>query len=244
MSEGYYAASPATTRAPVLGSVNREARTLAWLRLHPDGSTVPVHDFLAGGQADTRSRVFVAMQAFEDAENLRLIFRWNSDAVVFHRKNPIACPASAAVTRDARRLFGAVFQCIADEVLEYLRQVQRVGRHDGERPQRDCRRWLSEMELCRLLIASLTTLSTATGSSVASPTSPEREYSSKRFHQRVHALRPSDGHVEQLPCLLVQNLSGIAVADELQIVGDGPQRFLQIVRRGVGELLQVLIGSS
>ena len=68
----------------------REARAFAWLRLHPDGSTVPVHDFLAGGQANAGSRIFVAMQAFEDAENLRLIFGWNPDAIVFHGKHPVA----------------------------------------------------------------------------------------------------------------------------------------------------------
>ncbi len=57
---------------------------------------MPVHDFLAGGQADAGSRIFVAMQAFEDAENLRLIFRRNSDAVVFHGKNPLVRPLLGA----------------------------------------------------------------------------------------------------------------------------------------------------
>src|SRR5271170_7511081 len=91
----------------------REARALARLRLHPEGASMPVHDFLAGGQPNSRSRIFFAVQAFEDAENLRLIFRWNSDAVVFHGKNPVA-RSFRRRDRNARWLFGTVFQRIAD----------------------------------------------------------------------------------------------------------------------------------
>ena len=48
------------------GQRERKARAFAWFRLYPNGPAMPVYDFLAGRKPDPCSRVFAAMQAFED----------------------------------------------------------------------------------------------------------------------------------------------------------------------------------
>src|SRR5271154_1340770 len=55
----------------------RESRALAKLGLHPDGSSMPVHDLLANGQSNSGSGIFAAVQALEDAKDLGLMLGLN-----------------------------------------------------------------------------------------------------------------------------------------------------------------------
>ncbi len=129
-----------------------------------------------------------------------------------------SCVPSSARDRDARRLFGTVFQSIADEVLEYLRQVQRVGRHHGERAERDLGVGLRDGALqvgdC---VADHFVHGHGFQRGIAHLTGAR--IFQQRFHQSVHALRARDGYIEELSSLLIQHLSRITAADELQIVG-------------------------
>ena len=52
------------------------------------------------------------------------------------------------------------------------------------------------------------------------------------------------GHIEQLRGLVIQHFAQKSIADQLHVIADRSQRFLQIVRRGIGELLQVIVRSS
>ena len=177
--------------------------------------------------------VFVAMQAFEDAENLRLIFRAEFRCRCLPPKKPTfrAAPSSAR-HRYARGLFRTVLQGIADKVLEmHLRQVQRIGRHHRQRTKQTFGAGFPDAELCRLVIASPTTLSSGgTGSRVRIAHFAGARIFQQSFHQRVHSLGARHRHIKELSGLFIQRLSRIPAADELQIVGDRSQRFFQIVR--------------
>ena len=60
--------------------------------------------------------------------------------------------------------------------------------------------------------------------------------------QAGHPLGPVHGVGDVLVGLGI-HLSPIAIAQQLQVAGDHPQRLLEIVRGHVGELLQVLVGA-
>ena len=66
------------------------------------------------------------VQALEDQEDAILVLRVDADAVVAHGEQPmVSLPAGVHV--DLRRRFAAELQRVADEVLEQLGQLRRVG---------------------------------------------------------------------------------------------------------------------
>ena len=76
---------------PAMGSFsgwNREAKpcTFSWFRLYPNSATPALDDSFADRKSDSCSRVLIfIMKAFEDTKNLVVVFRIDTDAIVFNR---------------------------------------------------------------------------------------------------------------------------------------------------------------
>src|SRR5436305_8241348 len=94
-----------------------ECRAIARLRFHPDAATIPLHHALADRQADTRAGNSLAMQPFEHTENGLVILRLNPHSVILHGKLPFGFTPGRR-DMNARRLHAAVFDGIADQILE------------------------------------------------------------------------------------------------------------------------------
>src|SRR4030095_3690564 len=85
-------------------------------------------------QPDASSGIFPArVQTLEDSENALEILRVDADAIVTHRKLPLSS-AMFHIDVDLRRTFAAVFDGIADEILEYLQQLRGISRNGWQRP--------------------------------------------------------------------------------------------------------------
>src|SRR5580704_2617008 len=94
-----------------------ESRALSQRRFHPDSPPVALHDALANCQSNARSRVVVTVQPLKHAENLLGVFRVDSNAVIFHAKQPIRILAPRADTH-LGRIRPAVLDRVANQVLE------------------------------------------------------------------------------------------------------------------------------
>src|SRR5207344_1466513 len=104
-----------------------ERRAFARLRFHPDAASVPLRDLLADREADAGAWVLVApVQPFEGREDPLRVLRIDADCVVLHREAPAFVGLLDADVH-ARGLLVAELQRVADEVLEELDELRRIG---------------------------------------------------------------------------------------------------------------------
>src|SRR3990172_4706428 len=84
-----------------------KGRTLPRLGFHPDPAAHAFDDFFADAQPDAGARILgPGMQALEDHENSLAVLRFDANAVVVHREDPLAlCLPGAHV--DPGRLLAA-----------------------------------------------------------------------------------------------------------------------------------------
>ena len=88
-------------------------------------------DPFANRQAHACSGIFVPrMQPLENFKNPREMLWLNADTVVADRKQPFAVPL-VRTHMDARRRLPMKFDGVANEILEYLRQLDEVAPHGG-----------------------------------------------------------------------------------------------------------------
>jgi len=90
-----------------------------------------VHDALANGQADARTRYISTVQTFEHPKDLVVIFGCNPDAIVFYRKDP-AIVALFGRDIDLRApFFCTILQRIANQILKQLHDVSGLSYYSG-----------------------------------------------------------------------------------------------------------------
>src|SRR5687767_13834135 len=95
----------------------KERRSLAWLRFHPDAPAVPLDDLFTHGQPDARSRVLVpGVQSLEDHKNSPEVLRLDPNAIVAHAENPIPLSGFHAHV-NARRFVAPELDPVAHEIL-------------------------------------------------------------------------------------------------------------------------------
>src|SRR3989304_3432594 len=79
------------------GDGEKECRSLAGRRFHPNAAAVRLHHFLADGEAHTRAFILLAVvKALEYLEDLVVVLRIDADAVVPDREGEVAVLGAAA----------------------------------------------------------------------------------------------------------------------------------------------------
>src|SRR5271155_3861333 len=100
--------------------------------LHPDASAMPLHDFLANGQADARSGVFrLGMKALKDYEDPVAMLGRDANAVVAYGYLPVPSILLNGDTH-ARRFVSAELQGISEQVLKQLAELHGVAKNRGQ----------------------------------------------------------------------------------------------------------------
>ena len=104
-----------------------KSSTMAKLRIHPDTSAMPFHDFFAKRQADARSRILGGgMQTLENDEDPVGILGIDSNAVIANRKQPFVLPLYRRNV-NARGPVTVELDRVADKVLKQLGKLSAVG---------------------------------------------------------------------------------------------------------------------
>ena len=101
---------------------------MARLRFNPDPSAQSFQCLLTNRQSDSRTCELVTpVQTLEKDEDPFKVLRVNAHSIVAHGKYPLTaaiCGGDVHV-RDGRT---AIFDCVADQILEYLGELRAVGR--------------------------------------------------------------------------------------------------------------------
>src|SRR5580704_17026826 len=97
-----------------------ERGALADRRLYPDESAEVFDYFSAERQADAAAGVLVAIEAVEDHEDFFGKLRVDANSIVLDRKHPFPSRVPRGGDVDVGWLVAAVFDGVADEILEYL----------------------------------------------------------------------------------------------------------------------------
>ena len=111
------------------GNGERESRSDAERRFHPDRAPQSFHDLPADCQAETGAGDIPIGQTDKRQEDTSLILRRDAEAIVCDSDDPFR---PAALGRDVNldRLLTAVFHRVADEVLEEAYQLNFIARND------------------------------------------------------------------------------------------------------------------
>src|SRR5688572_10053507 len=213
-----------------------EGRARAGPRLDPDAPAVALDHLLADGEADAGAGILAhRVQALEDLEDALEEFRLYADAVVFHGN----LPGDAVIPDpyvDARHLFPPELEGIADQVLEYLAELQLLAEHRGQRVVRHGAAALGEralqvaertLERC-LNRNRLELLARSTCARIGEQV----------LDELLHARGAVDDVAHEL-CRVAFEALAIAALEKLGVARDGAQRLLQVVRSDRGELLQL-----
>src|SRR5450755_3296341 len=106
-----------------------EARPVTGFRFHPDPAAMPLDNLLADRQPDPVSRIlFPRMQAPEDYEHAVQMFGRDADPVVLYRNHPVL-RHHLRLDLNHRLCRSPKLDGIANQVLEYLRQLRPIGHH-------------------------------------------------------------------------------------------------------------------
>src|SRR6266496_415664 len=232
-----FSSSMALTAVAREGEV--ELRPGAGLGLDPDPPAVTLDDLLADGEADAGAGVLGAsVQPLEDDEDPVQILRVDADPVVAHLEAPLLAMGDGGDV-DRRRLAGpAELDGVSNEVLEHLAEAAGVPREGGEGAAGHRRVALLDRgsQVEERLIERR-----------AHVDHPRRLFDpadagelEQATDERLHALRAFDCIVDVLLRLLV-HLPGVALLEELHVARDHPERLLEVVRRDVGELLELRV---
>ncbi len=129
-------------------------------------------------------------------------------------------------------------QCVGQQVLENLEQLDRVGPHDRQRIGRHLGAVLfdRQAQVVDRLVQHLAGVGGRSGPNLRT----DPRVGQQTADQKVHPLGPLHGEVDVLAGLVVE-LIAIALLKHLHVRGHRTQRLLEIVRRRVGETLQVLV---
>ena len=96
----------------------QKVRSFSNLGLHPDGSSIPLHNPAADRQAHSRAGILhIVVKPSENSENLLVILARYTDSVVQNRIDAIAVPDSGADV-NLRNPLSAIFDCIANQIFE------------------------------------------------------------------------------------------------------------------------------
>src|SRR5512132_1609815 len=107
----------------MIGNGERERGALARLGFYPYASTMALHNFLADGQTDAGSGIFVPrVEPLKNDEDPIGILWIDPDAMITHGKYPFACRALRG-DMNARRLFATEFDGVAQQILKQLHQL-------------------------------------------------------------------------------------------------------------------------
>ena len=88
-----------------------------------------VDDLLADRQTDAGAGIgIVGVQALEDLEHALALLRGYADAVISHPDDPVIA-VRLGINLYLRRLFAAEFDRVADQVLQHLGDLARIGLH-------------------------------------------------------------------------------------------------------------------
>ena len=108
-----------------------EQRALAGCGFHPNAATVPLYNTLTNSEADARPGIGVPVEAFENAEDLLRIDRFDPDAVVSYREEPVSFSLPGG-NMDSRRIRAAILNSVSDQVLKELHEPYLVPLHCGQ----------------------------------------------------------------------------------------------------------------
>src|SRR3990172_2597332 len=217
----------------------QEARARARPGLDPDPAAMALDDLLADGEADAGARVLGArVQPPEDDEDPFPVLRVDADPVVAHREEPLLLARQAGDVDRGSLVGPAELDGVSDEILEHLREAGGVHAEGWERAAGDHRVALLDRgaQVLQRLIEHRARVDERRWF-VDPPDAGELEQAAD---ERLHALRALDRVVDVLLRLRV-HLPGVALLEELHVARDHPERFLQVVRCNVRELLELRV---
>ena len=175
------------------------------------------------------------MQALEQHEDALEVFAGDADAVVVHCESPLMTGRLDAQVHH-RRLVAAELDRVGQQVLEQLQQLHRVALDGGQIVDRDARAALFDRHaqiLERVLHDRV-----AIGRRERLGLRAEPRVGEQIIDQRLHALGAVDRITDELVGVGVE-LAPVALRDQLQVARNHAQRLLHVVRRDVGELLEL-----
>ncbi len=194
------------------------------------------HDLLAQAQADAGPVVLVAtVQALEHLEDALVLCRIDADAVVGHRQPP---PVTVMRGPEGHhwRSVAMEFQRVADQVLEELHTLQAVGPYRRQGTAFDACTGLVDggLQIGKRFVDHLVEGNELFRTFAAADARERQDVA----HQFVHARRPFDRTTDEVATTVIE-FGAIAFIQQTEERADHAQRFLQIVRADVGELLQL-----
>ena len=213
----------------------------------PDATAVELDDLAAHRQADAGAgELLLGMEALEDHEDPVGVARGDADAVVADREGVgvAAVVGSRVRSHDSRTRGGA-----SPRNLMALANRFCSSAVSSERSPRTCGSGPSMVTLRAGLLDRRAEVGHGVGRDLVhghdlllgahAPDARERE---QVVDQHLHALGAVDGELDVLVGALVQ-LALVAVLEHPGEARDLAQRLLQVVRRDVGELLQLGVGA-
>src|SRR5579862_3374262 len=217
-----------------------EGGSLIDLRFDPDASPIAVDNALADRQTNASSGNVLSVQPLEDAENLLVIFRVDTEAVVRHRKAPEAVSPFRRYM-NPRRASAAILERVADEVLKELDEMGLITGYRGQAIAGDDRLVFLDPDFAVFegLLENPVEIDRLNSFLVTS----QLRVGQQVGEQFPHALRAFGDEFDARRGFAVE-LAAIAIHQELRIAGDHPQRLLQIVAGRKSELIQVFIGAK
>lgn len=179
------------------------------------------------------------MQALEDQENAVSILRLDPDPVIGDGERPVR-PVPLRGDDDARRLLAPELERVAEQVLEHRGHERQLSPHDRQRPGLDHGAGLLDLGGQGRLRGGKRSVAGHGPEVRRRPAdAAERE---QVVDQHLHPLGSVHGEVDVLVGPLVE-LAAVAALQQLAEAGDLPQRFLEVVRGDVRELLEFGVGA-
>src|SRR2546427_62363 len=201
---------------------------------------MPFHDPPADGQPDARARVLTpGVKSLKDHEDALEVFRRDADAVVPDGEHAFR-RARLRADMDLGSLAAAELDGVADEVLQQLDELSLVGHDSGQ--------FVARHQGARLPDGNAQIRPHGAQHSVdvyrlhrLSPGADARELQ-EVVDESLHPNRAVHREVDERASLVVE-LFTVATLEQLRVARDHAERFLQIVRRYVRELLQLLVAA-
>ena len=175
------------------------------------------------------------LQPLEDFKNSAVEFGFDADAVVADGELPTLVGFLRG-DRHARTPVASKLHGIADEVLEERLQLRRIGPNDREFADDDL--GLRFFDRLRKIPDRQPADGTAFDGDPGLGLVIDAGISQQVAHQSLHSLSTIDHELQPADRPLIE-LIGVILLHQLAITADRSQRFLQIVRGDVGELLKI-----
>src|SRR5262245_43326175 len=150
MGKGFSEAAMAALQLHLFGRQgHNEARALARHTVGRDAAAVPLDNLLTDRKADPVAVVLAAaVEPLENREQARDVLLFEADAIVLDRDLAVASLGDAAAHLDHGRHAGTVeLERVADEVLQELAHLDRIGVQRGKRSDLDPRPELLDAHL-------------------------------------------------------------------------------------------------